>query len=450
MGINSFVRVPPDSTGKRLFAQEHTVGGQAVQVQALHLVDHTNPEHAQRVDVRGQALVRFAEGSPTIDAFNNLRVGEGTILGGYEFSNGDMADLFQDVTTGSGSVTYVPAASHTVHAVGALAGDSVKRTTNRYHYYQPGVSQLVLMTLAHGDAGKAGNVRRWGYYDDSDGVFFELNGTTLNVVLRSSVTGSVVEIRVPQSQWNGDRLDGTGMSGMTIDVTKANFWGLDLAWLGVGVVRMGVWAPDGSRWVAHVFENPNNRIGAYMRRGSLPLRYENFNTAGTAGTSEMKQICAAVYSQARTDYTFWRFSDIERLTPVAVTTDTPILSMRVKAGSRVGIYPEAVNLLVQGGAVKFTIVDDATLTGATWAVVGGGDAQGDVAATAVAGGEPFYSFFVAEGVSHKELHDYYELNDEGYHRLADDSDSYTFTLLATKLTGTTVTVAATLNYKELR
>jgi hypothetical protein len=448
--INSFVGLPPDSTGKRLFTHEYTVDGSQVQVQAMHVVDHINPEHAQRVDVRGQAMVRFAEGSPTIDAFNNLRVGEGTILGGYEFSNGDMADLFQDVTTGSGAVTYVPAASHTVHAVGALAGDSVKRTTNRYHYYQPGVSQLVLMTLAHGDAGKVGNVRRWGYYDDSDGVFFELNGTTLNVVLRSSVTGSVVEIRVPQSQWNGDRLDGTGMSGMTVDLTKANFWGLDLAWLGVGVVRMGVWAPDGSRWVAHVFENPNNRIGAYMRRGSLPLRYENFNTAGTAGTSEMKQICSAVYSQARTDYTFWRFSDIERLTPVAVTTRTPILSLRVKPGSRVGIYPEALNMLVQGGSVKFDIVDDATLTGATWTVVGGGDAQGDVAATTADGGSNFYSFYAAEGVAHKDLAEYYELNDEGYHRLADDSDSYTFTLVATKLTGTTVTVAATLGYKELR
>lgn len=447
---NSFIQVPPDSSGKKLYTHEYPVEGAQVHVQAMHLVDHLNPENAQQVDNRGQAYVRFAEGAPTIDAFNNLRVGEGKILGGYEFSNSDMADLFQDVAVGAGAVAHIANQSVSVMSVTSANGDSIKRTTNRYHYYQPGVSQLVYMTMACGDTGRVGNVRRWGYYDDNDGVFFELNGTTMNVVLRSSIGGTVTETRVPQSQWNGDKLDGTGLSGMTLDVSKANFYGFDLAWLGVGVVRMGVWAADGTRWVAHMFQNPGMNSGPYMRTGSLPLRYENFNTAVTGGTSELKQICSAVYAQARTDYTFWRFSDIERLTPVEVTTNTPVLSMRVKAGSRVGIYPEALNLLVQGGAVKFTIVDDATLTGATWAINGGGDAQGDIAATAATGGEPFYAFYVGEGVKHEELHDYYELNDEGYHRLADDSDSYTFTLVATKLTGTTVTVAATLNYKELR
>ena len=138
------------------------------------------------------------------------------------------------------------------------------------------------------------------------------------------------------------------------------------------------------------------------------------------------------------------------MTPVTVTTNTPILSMRVKAGSRVGIYPEALNLLVQGGSVKLTIIDDAVLTGDTWSISGIGSAEGDITATAFTGGAPFYSFFAGEGVHHKELADYYELNDEGYHRLADDSDSYTFTLVATKLTGTTVTITAGLNYKELR
>lgn len=450
MATNSYVQVPPDSTGKKLHTQQHTVDGAAVQVQVFHQADPSNPSSIQKVDTRGQASVRFAEGSPTIDAFNNLRIGEGTILGGYEQSNGDMSDLFQDITSGTASITYVPTASQTVLAVGSASGDSITRTTNRYHYYQPGVGQFALFTCALGDTGKANNTRRWGYFDQNDGVFFEMQGTTFNIVLRSSTSGSVVETRVPQNQWNQDKLDGTGPSQMTIDPSKANFYGLDLAWLGVGAVRVGVWAPDGSRWPSHVFQNPNSNIGAYMRRGSLPLRFENFNTGPTASATEFKQLCSAVYSQARTDYTFWRFSDIERMTPVTVTTNTPILSMRVKAGSRVGIYPEALNLLVQGGSVKLTIIDDAVLTGDTWSISGIGSAEGDITATAFTGGAPFYSFFAGEGVHHKELADYYELNDEGYHRLADDSDSYTFTLVATKLTGTTVTITAGLNYKELR
>lgn len=446
----SYVQVPPDGAGKKLYTQQHVIGADTVQGQVMHLADHLAPENFQRVDERGQAFVRFSEGTPTIDAFNNLRVGEGTSLGGYEFSTSDMYDLFQDVTTGTASVTWIPNQSSTLLSVGSAATDSSKRTTNRYHYYQPGVSNLVYLTVACGDTGKSGNTRRWGYYDDNDGIFFELKDTTVYIVLRTSVGGVVSETRVPQSAWNGDVLDGSGLSGINLNISKANFYGFDYAWLGVGVIRMGVWAPDGTRWVVHTFQNPGLNTGPYMRTGSLPLRYENFNTALTAGTSELKQICAAVYSQARTDYSYWRFSDIERLTPVTVTTNTPIFSMRVKAGSRVGIYPEALNLIVTGGAVKFTIVDDTELTGATWTINGEGFAQGDVAATACTGGSDFYSFFVGEGVYHKELAEYYETNDEGYHRLADDSDSYVFTLKATKLTGTTVTVAAGLNYKELR
>lgn len=446
----AFVRVPPDGAGKKVYTKNHTVGPDSVEAQIFHQADPNTPTNMQAIDARGQASIRFAEGSPTLDAFNGLRTSEGTILGGYDQANGDMADLFQDVTVGTASITYVPAASHSVLSVGTGATDSVTRTTNRYHYYQPGVGQFALVTCALGDTGKANNTRRWGYFDANDGVFFEMQGTILNVVLRSSVSGSVVETRVPQSAWNGDKLDGTGLSGFTLAVDHANLYGIDLAWLGVGVVRMLVTAPDGSRWVCHTFENPNANVGAYMRTGCLPMRWENFNTGVTGSTTEFKQICSAVYSQSRTDYTFWRYSDIERLTPIEVTTNTPILSMRVKAGSRVGIYPEAVDVLVTGGAVKFTIIDDATLTGATWAIAGADVAEGDIAATAVSGGSLFYSFYVGEGVEHKELSDYYELNDEGYHRLADDSDSYTFTLVATKLTGTTVTVGATLTYRELR
>ena len=140
---NSFVQLPPDSNGKKLYTHQYDVGGQTVQVQTMHLTDHLNPEWAQNVDNRGQAYVRFAEGSPTLDAFNNLRVTQGQILGGYEYTNGDMADLFTDLTSGAGSITHVPVRSEMVMSVGSSASDSTSRTTNRYHYYQPGVGAIL-------------------------------------------------------------------------------------------------------------------------------------------------------------------------------------------------------------------------------------------------------------------------------------------------------------------
>jgi hypothetical protein len=386
-----------------------------------------------------------------MDAFGNLRVANASIIAGYEYTNGDMADLFQDALTGTASITHEPTASSTVFSVGTGATAKAMRTSNRYHYYQPGVGNLILLTMAMGDAGKTGNVRRWGYYDDNDGIFFELHGTDWNIVRRSSVTGTVVEERVGFADWNADSLGDAGIAGFMPNPTMANFYWLDFAWLGVGEIRVGMLNPLGERITLHVFKNPNAHTLPYMRTGSLPVRFENFNTGTTASTSEMRSICTAVYSESQTAYTFWRFSDIERQPPVAVTTDTPILSMRVKAGSRVGIYPECMCVCVTGGPVKMTIIDDAELVGATWAISGGGFAEGDIAATAITDGDRFKSFYVNPGCTNLPVDSVYETNDEGYHRLADDSDSYTFTLVATKLNpADTVTVGAALSYKELR
>jgi len=451
MATDSFVRVPPDSTGKRLFTQEHNLDGVPVQTPVYHLGCPNNTDYLQRVDQRGQAYTRFAEGSPTMDAFGNLRVANASILAGYEFTNDSMEDLFQKELVGTGSVTHEPTSSSTVFSVGTASGAKAQMTSNRYHYYQPGVGNLILLTIALGDSGKENNIRRWGYYDDDDGIFFELNGPDWNIVRRSSVTGSIVEERVGSMDWNGDSLGDTGIAGFMPDPTKANFYWLDFAWLGVGEIRAGMLNPKGERITLHIFKNPNAHTLPYMRTGSLPVRFENVNIGTTASTSEMRSICAAVYSESATNYTFWRFSDIERQPPVAVTTDTPILSMRVKAGSRVGIYPECMCVCVTGGPVKMTIIDDAELVGATWDIDGEGFAEGDIAATAITTGSRFKSFYINPGCTNLNIDSVYETNDEGYHRLADDSASYTFTLVATKLNpGDTVTVGAALSYKELR
>lgn len=449
--VNSYVQVPPDSTGKKLYTQQHTVGSDTVQGQVLHLASPDDPTHIQKVDSRGQAYTRFAEGSPTMDAFGGMRVSDAHILGGYEYSQADQSGLFQDAIANGGTLVWTPGTAKTVATVTGASGSSISRTTNRYHFYQPGVGNHVIITSSLGDSGKSNNTRRWGYFDVLDGLFFELQGTTLNIVLRSSTLGT--ELRVPQSAWNGDKLDGTGISNMTIDLTKANFFWIDYAWLGVGTVRFGVLAPDGSRWVCHTFQNPNNNVVAYMRTGSLPIRYENFNTGVTSGASSMNMICAAIYSESKTDYVYWRYADVETPAPVTVTTDTHLISMRPKLEAspgftnRCGIYPDKLDLFVTGGNVRIHILDDATLTGASWQPAAS-LAEYDLSAT-VTGGDKFRCFYLSPGVHTLNLADIYETNDEGYHVLADGTSAYTFTVLANKLDGTTVQVAATLGYREL-
>jgi hypothetical protein len=152
------------------------------------------------------------------------------------------------------------------------------------------------MTFAFGSA-VAGVTKRVGYYSTSDGIFLEENGTVdLAIVKRSSVSGSAVDTRVAQSDWNLDTLDGSGgtrnPSGITLDQSKAQILMIDLQWLGVGRVRVG-FDVDGQVFYAHEFLHANSVTTTYMSTATLPVRWE---ITGDSAAS-MKAICSAIASE---------------------------------------------------------------------------------------------------------------------------------------------------------
>jgi hypothetical protein len=83
------------------------------------------------------------------------------------------------------------------------------------------------------------------------------------------------ERRIPQSAFNVDRLDGTGPSGMTIDLSRMQMYYIDYSWYGTGFIRFGVRGADGNVIYVHRVLNNNSQYLAYMRSGNLPGRYES-------------------------------------------------------------------------------------------------------------------------------------------------------------------------------
>ena len=111
-----------------------------------------------------------------------------------------------------------------------------------------------------------------------------------NVVQSNAVVSRTVDYIVPSSQFNVDRLDGTGPSGYTIDLTKMQMFYIDYSWYGAGFIRFGVRGPDGNIVYCHRIVNNNVNYLAYMRSGNLPGRYETstfskitFMTGGASG-----------------------------------------------------------------------------------------------------------------------------------------------------------------------
>lgn len=101
-----------------------------------------------------------------------------------------------------------------------------------------------------------------------------------------------IDLRMPQTSWNIDRMDGTGPSGYNTDLSKMQMFYVDYTWYGAGFNRWGLRGARGNVQYAHKLPNNNVNTEAYMRSGNLPARYESYLippatiTSAAIGTSD--------------------------------------------------------------------------------------------------------------------------------------------------------------------
>lgn len=232
------------------------------------------------------------------DAFGRTRTSSPLTLfdSSHRYADNSLwSTLTGGTTTTSASSQFVQTQGLIELKVDALSGSKVYRETTKVFSYQPGKSLQVLNTFTFNQA-KTNLRQRVGYFGVDNGIYLELDGSTLSMVERSITTGSLVENRVAQSQWNVDRLDGSGPSGLTLDITKAQILWMDIEWLGLGTVRMG-FVINGRFVPCHYFHHANLIDSTYITTASLPLRYEIENKAATSGPSKLKQVCSSVISE---------------------------------------------------------------------------------------------------------------------------------------------------------
>ena len=235
-------------------------------------------------------VIGGGDGSTAYDAFGRLRVSNPLTI--FDSKNVMSKNtLFDESLSGSGGVTYTANKSTVNLNVTEVSGDKVIRQSKRVMSYQPGKSLLNLNTFVMNTL-TANLKQKVGMFDANNGIFFYADGETLKIVRRTYVTGSAADTEKSQSEWNGDKLDGTGASGYTLDPTKASILFMDFEWLGMGAVRVG-FVIDGKFIVAHTFKNANDLSTVYMQTANLPIRYE-IETAATlaAGTYTLQQVCS--------------------------------------------------------------------------------------------------------------------------------------------------------------
>jgi len=321
------------------------------------------------------------------DAFGRLQISQPYTL--FDSQNRYASDnQFSQSTTGTGSTTYLAnEASIKMEVTGAGVG-SVVRQSFRSMPYQPGKGLLVLATFVMSGSTSVNLTQRAGYFNTQNGVFFQKVGATNSFVLRSYITGSASDARtVNQSSWNGDKLNGTGPSGITLDPTKAQILWMDFEWLGVGSVRCG-FVINGQFIVCHTFNNANDITSVYMTTAILPVRYE-ITSATSAVAASMKQICSTVISEG--GYEQASIDHVARRTTIFNNIDTaadfyPIVSIRL-ASTALGAVVLPNRIQFQPTTLQnyeLALIKNPTLTGASWvAMPSDANVEYDVSATAI-------------------------------------------------------------------
>jgi hypothetical protein len=312
------------------------------------------------------------------DAFGRLRTSLPLTLFDSSHRYADNG-LWSTASGVSGSTTFNQNQGLVDLTVTNASGSFVTRETTKVFAYQPGKSLLTLNTFVMSPA-KTGLRQRVGYYGADNGMYLELDGSTLSFVERSLVNGSpATETRVSKANWNGDKLDGTGASGFTLDITKAQILWMDIEWLGLGSVRMG-FVINGKFILCHTFHHANIITSTYITTASLPLRYEIANTAATSGSSTLKQICSSVISEGG-----YELRGLQQAVSIPINAPRtlgtigvkyPVISIRLKS-ARLDAIVILTALSMMGdtaGKFNWSVVASGVTTGGTWQSAGASSA----------------------------------------------------------------------------
>ena len=303
----------------------------------------------------------------TSDMFGRLKTAHGVTLFDSVHRYKDSGDYSYE-TNGTASNGYLANESTVTLNVNTASGDRITSESFKVFPYQPGKSLQIMQTFVMAPT-KTNLRQRVGYFSRQNGIYLEQHGTDIYFVRRSYTSGSVVETRVHQRDWNLDTLDGSGKTDIRLDLSKAQILFIEIEWLGVGAVRAG-FVVNGVPVVAHRFDHANILSSVYMTTAALPVRYEIENTGTTTSSSTFKQICTSVITNGgyahdeAAIWTAWRDTD------ATVTTDRfPLVAIRMKAGRTDSvILPTYVDLSTDtAGNGGWALVKNPTsVTGGTW------------------------------------------------------------------------------------
>lgn len=207
-----------------------------------------------------------------VDQFHNLQVAEATRLVGTTF-NGTTKDTNFWTETVLNSASANQANWLITLTSGTNSDGSIIYQTVRKARFVP-VMVNMFRAVGKMDSAIANNTRIWGMYDGIDWAWFELTGTTMNVVTKAGASSAV---KVPTASWNID-------SSFTMDT---NFHSYEIRCWYDSYHFIIDWNLVHEISISGSGTLPSNTL-------TLPVYLQNINSGNTT-TKDMSFVLASIY-----------------------------------------------------------------------------------------------------------------------------------------------------------
>lgn len=356
---------------------------------------------AMDYDPYGNPVIRIDDTTKQHTSKNRVKVSTHTITDFVSYINGKHADVFDELIVGTASSTLDVYLGMVKLEVGSTVGASVIRQTRRIQRYIPGRQNEVSMSVRFGNP-VTGIRRRYGLFSDQSGAFFEDADGTYYVCTRRNTAGGVVDTRVAREDWNYDKMDGTGPSGITIDPMAIQLAVIEYEWYGAGQVEFK-FVIDNNSFPIHRFNHANRQESTWASAAALPVRVEITNVAGTPGTHTFYHGSHSFATEADTEILGRQLSVSSPLAgktlPVA-NTFYPVVAIRLKASALDSVViPDVFSgATLDNTSIFVKVVEGATVTGGTWVDYGADSAvEYNLTATSFTGGSAVETVFVSSG-----------------------------------------------------
>jgi hypothetical protein len=363
------------------------------------------------------------DSSRSLQKINDLLLSSDEVLGNAEFTSkgrlkvspyqtvffntfqyGKESDVWDEATANGGLAVHdINGSKVDMSVTNTLNSEVIRQTIHTMRYIPSRTSTLSFSVKLNLPV--AGIRKRFGLFNGSDGFYFEDDGSGdyFCCIINSGGTPSLQ--RVGRAQWNGDKLDGNGPSGITADPTKQQMVSFEYEWYGAGQVKFG-WVIDGKTIIVHTFNTANVLVNAWSRTPFLPIRIEIKNTTGgqAGGPFYIYQGSNSLVSEGQPE----KLGIAQNIQTAITGLDTgtantyrPLISIRLKATQLQGIVlPSYFQVAtIDNTNVYYRLVRNVTLTGGTWNDMPDANsfAQYNVTATSFTGGTTLDAGFVIGG-----------------------------------------------------